>query len=138
MKDIQPLVQNRAAEPGFRLEGRRTAVLPASARLTNFYPLYGAANDQVDAVLRVQPVQFQRIIPRYRLSTSETRDQGLGPMFAGIPETPAQSFGRTAALAGDAGSPESGRRAARAEAETARNRPAVREPWLGGQIDLYA
>jgi hypothetical protein len=138
MKDIQPLVQNRSTGTGTPADRRLTALPAGSARLTNFYPLYGAANDQVDAVLRVQPVQFQRIIPRYRLSTSETRDQGLGPMFAGIPETPAQSFGRTAALAGDAGSPESGRRAARAEAETARNRPAVREPWLGGQIDLYA
>ena len=49
--------------------------------LTNFYPRYGAANDQVDRILEVHPIYFQRIIPRYRLSTSETRDLGVGPMF---------------------------------------------------------
>lgn len=48
---------------------------------TNFYPRYGGANDQVDRVLPIQPVRFQPIIPRYRLSTSETRDTGLGPAF---------------------------------------------------------
>jgi hypothetical protein len=51
------------------------------ARFTNFYPRYNGANDQVDPVLPVQPLSFQRIIPKYRLSTSETRDQGTGPMF---------------------------------------------------------
>lgn len=50
-------------------------------RLTNFYPRYDDANDQVDPVSRVEPVVFQRIEPRYRLSTSETRDSGLGPAF---------------------------------------------------------
>jgi hypothetical protein len=48
---------------------------------TNFYPRYGAANDQVDAVLEVHPIYFQRVIPRYRISTSETRDLGVGPAF---------------------------------------------------------
>ena len=58
--------------------------LPLTAKnilKTNFYPRYGAANDQVDPIIRVQPIQFQRVVPRYRLSTSETRDQGLGPIF---------------------------------------------------------
>ena len=48
---------------------------------TNFYPRYGAANDQVDRILAIHPIYFQRVIPRYRLSTSETRDLGVGPVF---------------------------------------------------------
>ncbi|NBC30648.1 MAG: hypothetical protein GVY29_11750 [Spirochaetes bacterium] len=51
------------------------------ARLTNFYPLYDGANDQVDRVLPVRRAIFQRILPRYELSTSETRDEGVGPNF---------------------------------------------------------
>lgn len=54
-------------------------------RLTNFYPLYNGANDQVDSVFPIQPVRFQQVLPGYSFSTSETRDQGTGPMFNGIP-----------------------------------------------------
>ena len=54
-------------------------------RLTNFYPLYDGANDQVDRVLPVRRTIFQRVIPRYELSTSETRDQGVGPTFIEVP-----------------------------------------------------
>jgi hypothetical protein len=56
-----------------------------AAGITNFYPLYDEAHDQVDSVLKIQPVRFQRILPRYRLSTSDTRNQGTGPMFDEIP-----------------------------------------------------
>lgn len=56
-----------------------------TARLTNFYPLYDAANDQVDRVSPVRRTIFQRVIPRYELSTSETRDQGVGPAFIEVP-----------------------------------------------------
>lgn len=53
---------------------------------TNFYPMYGAPNDQVDPVLEIHPIYFQRVIPRYRISTSETRDLGVGPTFdAAVP-----------------------------------------------------
>ena len=48
---------------------------------TNFYPRYGSANDQVDPVSEIHPIYFQRVVPRYRISTSETRDLGVGPMF---------------------------------------------------------
>ncbi|MFP4484987.1 MAG: hypothetical protein ACLFO1_09060 [Spirochaetaceae bacterium] len=54
-------------------------------RLTNFYPLYDGTNDQVDRVLPVRHTIFQRVIPRYELSTSETRDQGVGPTFIEVP-----------------------------------------------------
>jgi len=138
MKTVQPLVQNRWGGMDPPLEPRRTATVPASARLTNFYPLYGAANDQVDRVLRVQPVQFQRVIPRYWLSTSETRDQGLGPMFAGIPETPALPPTRPAVAGGATDSWAEGRRDAAATAGTARSLLAVREPWLGARVDTFA
>ena len=58
--------------------------------LTNFYPRYDGANDQVDPVTAVRSVRFQRVEPRYRLSTSETRDQGTGPAFieSSYPMTP--------------------------------------------------
>ena len=52
---------------------------------TNFYPLYDGKNDQVDRVSSVRPVAFQIIIPRYRLSTSDTRDLGTGPGLEEIP-----------------------------------------------------
>ena len=61
--------------------GPRQPMIVTHILKTNFYPRYGAANDQVDPVLAVHPVYFQRVIPRYRLSTSETRDLGVGPMF---------------------------------------------------------
>ena len=61
--------------------GPRQPLITTHILKTNFYPRYGAANDQVDPVLAVHPVYFQRVIPRYRLSTSETRDLGVGPMF---------------------------------------------------------
>jgi len=61
--------------------GPRQPVITTHILKTNFYPRYGAANDQVDPVLAVHPIYFQRVIPRYRLSTSETRDLGVGPMF---------------------------------------------------------
>ena len=107
--------------------------------LTNFYPLYGAANDQVDPVLRVQPVLFQRVLPRYRLSTRETRDQGLGPMFANIPESPGtpppgKPRGiRTETLAGETGS----QRPAAPVSRWRGGHPAP-EPWLGRRVDLFA
>lgn len=48
---------------------------------TNFYPTYDGANDQVDRVTPVRRAFFQRVIPRYQISTSETRDEGVGPAF---------------------------------------------------------
>jgi hypothetical protein len=51
---------------------------------TNFYPAYDNANDQVDRITPVARVRFQRVLPRYRLSTSETRDLGLGPAMEAI------------------------------------------------------
>ncbi len=48
---------------------------------TNFYPQYNSLNDRVEAIQPIMPGFFQSIIPRYNLSTSETRDMGLGPVF---------------------------------------------------------
>jgi hypothetical protein len=60
---------------------RRVVPEMQTARLTNFYPTYDGANDQVDRIVPVRRAFFQRVVPRYRLSMSETRDQGLGPRF---------------------------------------------------------
>jgi len=46
---------------------------------TTFYPLYDGANDQVDRVTPVRRAFYQAVLPRYQLSTSETRDLGTGP-----------------------------------------------------------
>jgi hypothetical protein len=96
-----------------------------SLRYTNFYPLYNQANDQVDPVLRVQPVQFQRVIPRYRLSTSETRDLGVGPMFT---EVPLVSYRPDTNRGGSEFST--------AAAAPGRGGGAVLEPWKATQVDL--
>lgn len=48
---------------------------------TTFYPQYGEGRDKVTAVSAVRPTRFQQVIPRYNLSATETRDQGVGPVF---------------------------------------------------------
>ena len=48
-----------------------------SAPVTNFYPNYG--EERAERIAPVQPARFQEIIPRYNLSTSQTRTQGTGP-----------------------------------------------------------
>jgi len=114
---------------------RRTATVHA-ARLTNFYPLYDGANDQVDRVLPVRRTIFQRVLPRYELSTSETRDQGLGPTFIEIPdwespEASSPAVGQERALLG------ADRAAAAALRESLPMRPRAPLPTGQGQrIDI--
>jgi hypothetical protein len=118
----QPQVQSRATP------------YSNSLRYTNFYPLYNGANDQVDPVLRVQPVQFQRVLPRYRLSTSETRDLGVGPMFT---EVPSISLRRNQDIE-ISGEDRSVSATGAAAAGQLRGRAAELEPWKGSQVDLFA
>ena len=94
--------------------------------LTNFYPAYDGANDQVDPVLPVRRSIFQRIIPRYRLSTSETRDEGLGPPFveSAYPRAPA---GRESPASGTSG-----------KSYASIPRPAPLKPGTGSLVDIYA
>ena len=47
---------------------------------TNFYPMYDFDRDQVNPVSSIRSIKLQRIIPRYELSTSDTRDEGVGPV----------------------------------------------------------
>lgn len=114
----------------------RRATLAVPGVLTNFYPTYGDANDQVDRVLPVRRTIFQRVIPRYRLSTSETRDQGLGPAFIHsgyVHEEPRRMERATGA--GDAvttADPSSATVAARIPT------PAPLWPGTGTKIDLLA
>jgi hypothetical protein len=124
-------MEEAAAQPQVQ---RRTTLYRNPLRYTNFYPLYNGANDQVDPVLRVQRVQFQRVLPRYRLSTSETRDQGVGPMFT---EVPSIQFGRyqETEMSRDTGG---GSATAAVSTVTPRGRAAGLEPWKGSRVDLYA
>lgn len=49
---------------------------------TNFYPTYVDGNkDRVTPVAAARRTDFQRVIPRYGLSMSETRNEGTGPNF---------------------------------------------------------
>jgi hypothetical protein len=41
--------------------------------------------DYVSYVSPVERVAFQKVLPRYMLSTSQTRDTGLGPLLERIP-----------------------------------------------------
>jgi hypothetical protein len=97
------------------LKARKPPSTSPGVRLTNFYPRYGEDNDQVDRITGIYPVSFQRIVPRYRLSTSETRDLGTGPAFDVVP---------------------SGSSVARPVRQEARKR--FLPPWKGRNIDLLA
>ena len=111
--------------------------------LTNFYPLYGGANDQVDPVLPVRRVFFQRVIPRYRLSTSETRDEGLGPdfVYAPVRSQAPRMQAREAVGHGDMSDSRGNTRGAiRATSMLYRLDmlpPKPDAPWLGGNVNFY-
>ena len=58
----------------------RRAMLPVARYLpTQFYPGGEGERPALNPVAGVGAVQLQRIIPRYELSTAETRESGLGP-----------------------------------------------------------
>ena len=112
----------------------RTACYPNPLGYTNFYPLSNGANDQVDPVLPVQPVQFQRVLPRYRLSTSETRDLGVGPAFTEVPSVSSPRTRETENF----GEIRGGVNTTAAPAGQLRHGSAQLEPWKGSQVDLLA
>ena len=109
-------MQQHPAEPRRASRAARSSYWP----VTNFYPQYDGANDQVDRVTAVRAIRFQPILPRYKLSTSETRDEGVGPMF-------------------DVGAPAGPSRPPRRKVPTARPRSvAGLPPWKGSRVDLLA
>ena len=110
---------------------------------TGFYPLYDGDNDQVDPVGPVRRARFQRIIPRYRLSASETNDTGLGPPFYAVPVySPAkrEEGSRQLDEVGSAPGARGNRltRSVPGNSGTAAAPMPAPEPWRGTQIDLYA
>ena len=63
---------------------RRTPIKRPNVR-TNFYPTYtDGEKDKVDAVRAVRGTKFQQVVPYYNLSMSETRNDGMGPMFVEV------------------------------------------------------
>ena len=58
---------------------------PYLLRPTIFYPRYTSGLDYVSYVSPIERVAFQKVLPRYWLSSSQTRDSGLGPFFEKIP-----------------------------------------------------
>lgn len=57
---------------------------PYLVRPTIFYPRYTSGYDYVSYVSPVEMVAFQKVLPRYWLSSNQTRDTGLGPFFERI------------------------------------------------------
>ncbi|MFP4329418.1 MAG: hypothetical protein ACLFP6_01745 [Spirochaetaceae bacterium] len=150
-------------EQGSAVAGRRLPPPGTRPVLTNFYPLYGGANDQVDPVTPVRRAFFQPIIPRYRLSTSETRDEGLGPEFVYAPvrsypdrrppgtgsgasgprQSPGLSPGVNPALAEDSSRAHNRRGGQTPATLSALYRldqlpPLPRDPGLGRRVNIYA
>lgn len=62
-------------KPTLNLNTPKKYMLP-----TRFYP-DGGQNDKISKVKRIGRVQLQKIYPNYELSTSETRESGLGPQI---------------------------------------------------------
>ena len=61
---------------------RRKARWKRLEATTNFYPTYVDGNkDKVTPPAATFTTQFQKIIPRYNLSMTETRNEGTGPTF---------------------------------------------------------
>lgn len=129
------------------------ATLPARSagsirfiRQTGFYPLYDGENDQVDPVGPVRRARFQRIVPRYRLSASETNDTGLGPPFYELPVYSPPGRGHAAQQPASAAGPTAATRAA--ASRELQPSPQVHspgdaaqpplEPWRGTSVDFYA
>ena len=130
-------------EESSALAARRLPGVAQRPVLTNFYPLYDGANDQVDPVIPVRRAFFQRVIPRYRLSTSETRDEGLGPDFIYAPAYPPSGPAARHAAAGREPASPGGQVSGPGVAAPSRlyrldsEPPIPREPWLGRQINRY-
>lgn len=49
--------------------------------ITHFHPLYGEGRDWVTPVESIIRTRFQEVIPYYNLSSTDTRDDGLGPII---------------------------------------------------------
>lgn len=61
---------------------RRKARWNRLVAVTNFYPTYLDGNkDKVTPTEATFNTQFQKVIPRYNLSMTETRNKGTGPVF---------------------------------------------------------
>lgn len=78
-------------EPDIRI---RRILKGSIIRPTNFYPNYGEGFDHVSPVYPVRRTAFQRVLQRYRLSSTLTRDTGLGPRVETIPRPARKVIGR--------------------------------------------
>ena len=69
-------------EPPPKTEPTPRPMLPVVRYLpTQFYPGGEGERAELGPIAGVGPVRLQRIIPRYELSTAETRESGLGPQL---------------------------------------------------------
>ena len=135
--EATPHIAARAAVRSRSAQGVGATSRYDTVPMTGFYPLYDGDEDQVDRVAPISSIAFQRVIPRYRLSSSATRDTGLGPAFYDIPvyrsapAAPSQST-RGVHRAGDSHrnlSPI-------APLDSPPRRTAPLYPWQGGHVDM--
>jgi len=70
--------------------GKKRQLLPLNRYMwrTHFYPNYDDGNDQVDPITPIRRTAFQKVLPYYEISTSETRDEGYGPAMDGVQISP--------------------------------------------------
>lgn len=66
-----------------RRRSRRTRHSPYA--ISNFYPGYGEGSGRLNSIGPISPVRFQRILPRYDLSSARTRTSGQGPPLIETP-----------------------------------------------------
>ena len=102
---------------------------------TGYYPRYDAENDQVDPVAPAARARFQRVIPRYRLSGSETNDTGLGPSFYDVPVLVTQPREPQASVAPRQSHDRSPERPS--PVPPAGYSPAPLQSWQGQLVDLF-
>lgn len=65
--------------------------------ITNFYPGYSNSVGRLDRIAPISSVRMQRVLPRYQMSTEQTRTSGLGPPLIDYPVS--------VEISGDYGSP---------------------------------
>ncbi len=53
--------------------------------ITNFYPGYSNSVGRLDRIAPISSVRMQRVLPRYNMSTEQTRTSGLGPPLIDYP-----------------------------------------------------
>ncbi len=77
----RPPPNSRVPSDNRRRSRRRWYTYP----ITNFYPGYSNSVGRLDRIAPISSVRMQRVLPRYNMSTEQTRTSGLGPPLIDYP-----------------------------------------------------